>query len=228
MDKYCQFCPVAKAAEILCEKWVILVLRELMMGSTRFNDLRRGLPKISPTILSRRLKTLEEQGVIEKIQIQGTTYDYRLTQSGEELRPLILGFGEWGHRWAKNKINKEDMDAGFLLWDMRRRIKTEYFGNKRVVIHIEFTDQKKNDQYWWMIIDEGEIDLCFEDTGHEPDIVVITELKTMTDIWLGYLPVKTAINNQSLKMYGPAKHIRDITQWLGKSTFSDTQAVVSV
>lgn len=224
MDKYCQFCPVAKAAEILCEKWVILVLRELMMGSTRFNDLRRGLPKISPTILSRRLKTLEEQGVIDKIQIQGTSYDYCLTRSGEELRPIILGFGEWGHRWAKNKINKEDMDAGFLLWDMRRRINTDYFDNKHIVIHIEFTDQEKRDREWWMIIDEGNIDLCFEDTGHEPDVVMVTELKTMTNIWLGYTPVNSAIDDHSLKMYGSSDHVKNITKWLGKSSFAETEA----
>ena len=123
MEKYCQFCPVAKAAEILCEKWVILVLRELLMGSTRFSQLRKGLPRISPSILSRRLKTLEEQGVIVRYKrINGRSYEYRLTESGEELRPIILGFGIWGHKWAKNKITKEDLDAGFLLWDMRRRL----------------------------------------------------------------------------------------------------------
>ena len=170
MDRYCQFCPVAKAAEILCEKWVILILRELMMGSTRFNDLRRGLPKISPTILSRRLKSLEQQGVIRRDQQSDSgNFEYHLTTSGEELRPIILGFGSWGHRWAKNKITKDDLDAGFLLWDMRRRLNADYFNNERIVINIEFTDQKKSDRLWWMIIDQHEIEFFTQCLQHVPE-----------------------------------------------------------
>ena len=222
MDRYCQFCPVAKAAEILCEKWVILVLRELMMGSTRFNDFRRGLPKISPTILSRRLKTLEEQGVIARTPTSSKrNYEYHLTESGEELRSLILGFGTWGHRWAKNKITNDDLDAGFLLWDMRRRLNTDYFKQNRVVIHIEFTDQKKADRFWWMIVDQNEIDLCFEDTGHEPNIVITTTLPIMTQIWLGYRNVQTAIDKQEIKIVGTYSYVKNITKWLGCSTFAE-------
>ncbi len=223
MEKYCQFCPVAKAAEILCEKWVILVLRELMMGSTRFSEFRKGLPKISPSILSRRLKTLEEQGVITRKQIgKSSSYSYHLTKSGEELRPIILGFGTWGHRWAKNKITKDDLDAGFLLWDMRRRLNTEYFQDERVDIHIEFTDQKSSDRYWWMVIENHEIDLCFEDTGHEPDIVIITTLPVMTKVWLGYEPLKTMMSNQQLKILGSKKYVSNVAKWIGKSSFAES------
>ena len=221
MEKYCQFCPVAKAAEILCEKWVILVLRELMMGSTRFSQFRKGLPRISPSILSRRLKMLEEQSVIKRKQVKKSkSYSYHLTESGEQLRPIILGFGTWGHRWAKNKITKEDLDAGFLLWDMRRRLNTEYFQDQRVVIHIEFTDQKKADRYWWMVVENHEIDLCFEDTGHEPDIIIMTTLPVMTKVWLGYEPLKKMINNQQLKILGTKKHVTNIAKWIGKSSFA--------
>ena len=223
MEKYCQFCPVAKAAEILCEKWVILVLRELMMGSTRFGQLRQGLPKISPSILSRRLKALEEQGVILRCKkSESNGYEYHLTESGEELRPIVLGFGTWGHKWAKNKINSEDLDAGFLLWDMRRRLNIEYFQNKRVVIHIEFSDQNKRDRYWWMVIDNNEIDLCFEDTGHEPDITIITTLEVMTNIWLGYDKLETMKNNGKIKIFGPKQDVNNISKWIGKSTFADS------
>ncbi len=223
MEKYCQFCPVAKAAEILCEKWVILVLRELMMGSTRFSEFRKGLPKISPSILSRRLKTLEEQGVITRKQIgKSSSYSYHLTKSGEELRPIILGFGTWGHRWAKNKITKDDLDAGFLLWDMRRRLNTEYFQDERVDIHIEFTDQKSSDRYWWMVIENHEIDLCFEDTGHEPDIVIMTTLPVMTKVWLGYEPLKTMMSNQQLKILGSKKYVSNVAKWIGKSSFAES------
>ncbi|MFK7793735.1 MAG: winged helix-turn-helix transcriptional regulator [Gammaproteobacteria bacterium] len=221
MEKYCQFCPVAKAAEILCEKWVILVLRELMMGSTRFGQLRQGLPRISPSILSRRLKTLEEQGVILRCKKSASNgYEYHLTESGEELRPIVLGFGSWGHKWAKNKIDNEDLDAGFLLWDMRRRLNIEYFKNKRAVIHIEFSEQSSHDRYWWMVIDNNEIDLCFEDTGHEPDITIITTLETMTNIWLGYSKLETMIREDKMKIFGAKEHVNSVSKWIGKSTFA--------
>ena len=223
MEKYCQFCPVAKAAEILCEKWVILILREFMMGSTRFGQLRRGLPKISPSILSRRLKTLQEQGVILRSKKpDNNSYEYHLSESGEELRPIILGFGTWGHRWAKNKIKKEDLDAGFLLWDMRRRLNIEYFGNNRVVIYIEFSDQNKSDRYWWIVIENNEIDLCFEDTGHDPDIIIMTTLPVMTSVWLGYEKLKTVTNNGKMKMLGSKTHLKNVSQWIGRSTFAES------
>lgn len=223
MEKYCQFCPIAKAAEILCEKWVILVLRELMMGSTRFGQLRQGLPKISPSILSRRLKTLETQGVILRCKkYESNGYEYHLTESGEELRPIVLGFGTWGYKWAKNKINNEDLDAGFLLWDMRRRLNIEYFQNKRVVIHIEFLEQSSQDRYWWMVIDNNEIDLCFEDTGHEPDITIITTLETMTNIWLGYDKLEAMTRDGKMKIFGSKQHINNVSKWIGKSTFADS------
>ena len=223
MEKYYQFCPIAKAAEILCEKWVILILRELMMGSTRFGQLRHGLPKISPSILSKRLKMLEEQGIILRSKKSGNSgYEYHLTESGEELRSIVLGFGTWGHKRAKNKISSEDLDAGFLLWDMRRRLKVEYFKDKKFVIHIEFSEQSNRDRYWWMVIDNNEIDLCFEDTGHEPDITIITTLETMTNIWLGYEKLETMMRNGQMKIFGSKEHISNVSQWIGKSTFSDS------
>lgn len=222
MEKYCQFCPVAKAAEILCEKWVILVLRELMMGSTRFGQLRSGLPKISPSILSRRLKTLEEQSIIRRTKKTGSNgYDYHLTDSGEELRPIVLGFGMWGHKWAKNKLNNDDLDAGFLLWDMRRRLNSDFFQHERVVIHIEFSDQNSRDRYWWIVIENNEIDLCFEDTGHEPDIVIMTTLAVMTNIWLGYENLEKMRSNGKIKVLGSNKYTKNISQWIGKSTFAE-------
>ncbi len=223
MEKYCQFCPVAKAAEILCEKWVILVLRELMMGSTRFGQLRRGLPKISPSILSRRLKTLEDQGILERTKKpRGNSYEYNLTESGEQLRPIVLGFGSWGYKWAKNKITKEDLDAGFLLWDMRRRLNVEYFNKQRVVIHIEFNDQQSRDRYWWMVIDNNQIDLCFEDTGHEPDIVIITTLPVMTNVWMGYKKLASAIREGKMKILGSKIHVKNISEWIGRSSFAES------
>ncbi len=223
MEKYCQFCPVAKAAEILCEKWVILVLRELMMGSTRFGQLRSGLPKISPSILSRRLKTLEEQEIIVRSKKpESSGYEYYLTKSGEELRSIVLGFGAWGHKWAKNKISNDDLDAGFLLWDMRRRLNIEYFQGQRVVMHIEFSEQSSRDRYWWMVVDNNEVDLCFEDTGHEPDITIITTLEVMTNIWLGYDKLETIKRDGKMKIFGSKEHIKNVSQWIGRSTFADS------
>ena len=135
--------------------------------------------------------------------------------------PIVLGFGTWGHRWAKNKITNDDLDAGFLLWDMRRRLNAEYFADERVVINVEFTDQEKHDRFWWMVIENGEIDLCFEDTGHDPDIIITTTLSVMTQIWLGYEKLEAMIEKRKLKMLGSKKHLKNISKWIGKSSFAD-------
>ena len=105
---------------------------------------------------------------------------------------------------------------------MRRRLNVGYFGDERIVIHIEFTDQSKHDRYWWMVIDNGEIDLCFEDTGHDPDIIITTTLRTMTQVWLGYEKLTTMVEKRKMKMLGSKKHLKNISKWIGRSTFADS------
>src|SRR5437868_7501698 len=121
---YGQFCPVAMAAEVLCTRWTLVVLREMIAGSTRFNDLRRGVPRMSPALLSQRLKSLEQAGVISRVKAQGEPglFEYQLTPAGRDLQPLIEGFGVWGQRWVESRMTLQNLDPQLLMWDMRRNL----------------------------------------------------------------------------------------------------------
>src|SRR5262245_1915603 len=120
LGSYGQFCPVAMAAEVVCSRWTALVLRELMCGSTRFNDIRRGVPRMSPTLLSKRLKELERAGIVEIRATGSGTVEYHLTESGEDLRSVIMNLGIWGQRWVEAQVTLKNLDPSLLMWDMRR------------------------------------------------------------------------------------------------------------
>jgi DNA-binding HxlR family transcriptional regulator len=138
MKRYGQYCPIAKAAEVLTERWTLLLLRELLMGSSHYNELRRGMPLISPSVLAERLRTLEQYGLIECRRAKDSrSSEYRLTVAGAELRPLILAVGVWGQRWVRNRLTEQDLDAGLLMWDIHRNIQTEQLPAKRTVIYFE-------------------------------------------------------------------------------------------
>jgi len=155
MQSYGQFCPLAQATQILCERWTLLIVRELIAGSTRYSDLRKGVPLISPTLLSSRLKKLVEAGVI----VQNKKKTYSLTKAGTELRPIIELLGAWGHRWAISNLEKNDLDASLLMWDMRRSINPKVFPSHRVVVEFEFFDAPKGAKNWWLISENDQIDL---------------------------------------------------------------------
>src|SRR3990172_1670046 len=142
MKGYGQFCPVAKAAEVLGDRWTLLVVRELLCGSRHFNDLRRGVPLMSPSLLSQRLKQIERAGIIEREpdrqNKQGMVY--QLTAAGHELTPVVMMLGNWGKRWARSDLKREDLDPALLMWDMHRRLNTENLPTQRTVLQFEFRD----------------------------------------------------------------------------------------
>src|SRR6202035_2964477 len=135
---YNQFCPVAMAAEILCTRWTIVLLRELVAGSTRFNELRRGVPRMSPALLSKRLKDLEAAGIVERSQVAGDPdlHEYSLTAAGKDLRHVVEAIGEWGHRWVKTESSLESLDPNLLMWDIRRNIDTKPMPQRRSTIQV--------------------------------------------------------------------------------------------
>lgn len=140
MPDYGQFCTVARGAEVLGELWTPLVIRELLCGSRRFNEIRRGVPRMSQTLLTKRLRKLEELGIVLRKRCEAG-WEYQLTQAGEELRPLVVGLGHWGARWIGSRLKQDQMDAGFLMWDIRRFARIEEFpSDRRVVIQFHFTD----------------------------------------------------------------------------------------
>src|SRR5215475_8178941 len=165
---YWQFCPVAMAAEILCTRWTIVVLREMFAGSTRFNELRRGVPRMSPALLSRRLKELEEAGIIGRARTGADIGEYHLTESGRELQPLVEAFGIWGQRRIEAKLSLKHLDADLLMWDMRRSLNVTPMPTQRSVIEFVYPGLPAARRRYWLVVDPKDgVDLCKIDPGFE-------------------------------------------------------------
>jgi len=227
---YNQFCPVAMAAEVLCSRWTVVLLRELLAGSTRFNDLRRGLPRMSPALLSQRLKELEETGVVERRPVPGepAIHEYALTDAGRELQPLVESFGKWGQRWIPSKLSLEQLDASLLMWDMRRGLRFDPPPKRRLVIQFQYPDAPRRERNWWLIVSPDEpVDLCSIDPGHDVDLYVTSPLRTMTAIWMGLETVRNAREDNDLMLTGDRELISTMERWLGLSPFAPVERQVA-
>jgi DNA-binding HxlR family transcriptional regulator len=225
MKGYGQFCPIAKASEVLGERWTHLVIRELGAGSEAFNDLRRGLPQMSPTLLSARLKSLEAAGVVRRRK-SGKNVRYTLTEAGRELKPILLAMGTWGRRWVRNNPDNEVLDPGLLMWDIHRTMNVEYFGADCKVLLFEFGDYTSKFRRWWLVVKNGEVDVCMKDPGYEVDLQVLTDVKTLTGIWMGDISLNQAIRKRLLRLTGPTILKRDISKWLGANYFAQIKPAI--
>ena len=223
MKGYGQFCPVAKATELLGEKWTPLIVRELLCGEQSFNMLRKGVPLMSPSLLSSRLKTLEAAGVLVREKTERGV-SYRLTGAGEELRPIIEQLGVWGQRWARSDLSREDLDPSLLMWDMHRNIDTSYFGTDRKVLRFEYVDYPSKMRLWWLVVTGDNVDICLKDPGYDVDLFVQARLKTMTAIWIGDLSVSGAKRDKLIKVTGNAELNRRMAAWIGCSTLAGVKA----
>lgn len=217
---YGQFCPVSMASEILCTRWTTLVIRELLCGTTRFNDLRRGVPRMSPALLSKRLKELERAGIVEIRRPKKGVVEYRLSMAGEELRPVIMGIGSWGQRWVESQLSLRNLDPSLLMWDMRRNLKPEPLPPKRCTIQFQYPELPQAKQNWWLIVDAGAVDLCGFDPGFELDLLVTGSLKSMTAIWMGITKVRREIEAGNVELDGDPQIAKAMQQWLGLSPFA--------
>ena len=227
---YRQFCPVAMAAEILCTRWTVLVLRELEAGSRRFNDLRRGLPRMSPALLSQRLKELEAANVISRnpSATEPGVFEYHLTAAGRELEPLVQGFGIWGQRWIDAELSLQHLDAPLLMWDIRRNINPDPMPARRVVVQFQYRDLPANQRSWWLLVDrEADIDLCAIDPGFDVDLYVSTDLRTMTAIWMGADTVRAALRAERLLLTGDRQLAANVETWLSLSPFAKERKLAS-
>lgn len=227
---YNQFCPVAMAAEIIGTRWTLLVLREMIMGSRRFNELRRGVPRMSPALLSKRLKDLESAGIITRHPVKGEpgSFDYRLTDAGRDLRPVIEAIGLWGQRWVETVATLDNLDPNLLMWDIRRNIDPTPMPPRRNTIQVIFNDLKKAQQNWWLVVEPGqEIDLCSVDPGFDVDLYLSTDLRTMTEIWMGYTTIARAKQQGRLTPTGSRKLEADMGIWLKLSSFAKVKKLVA-
>jgi len=222
---YGQFCPIAKACEALGERWTMLLIRELLCGSRRYNDFKRGLPLISPTMLSQRLSTLLERGLIErKHSNDQKSWEYHLTQAGRELEPIVMSLGEWGARWVRSQMSKNDLSVELLMWDMRRTINCAALPQRRTVLHFEFKDLDKKFNNWWMLAENNIIDLCIDDPGFDSDVTFVSDLRTMTQLWLGDTTLSEARSSGKLDVSGSSTLTRNIPKWLVFSGFSSIKS----
>lgn len=220
---YRQFCPVAMAAELLCTRWTIVLLREMVAGSTRFNDLRRGVPRMSPALLSQRLRDLEAAGVVMRgpSARDPSIQEYRLTPAGLELAPIIEAFGMWGQRRIDKEVSLQHLDAQLLMWDMRRNLDTKPMPTRRSVIQFIYPEQAANDRSWWLVVEPGEeVDLCMVDLGFDVDLYVTVDLRTMTAIWMGHDSVRAATGGGRMTLTGDQALASKMQLWLGLSPFA--------
>ncbi|WP_299446392.1 helix-turn-helix domain-containing protein [uncultured Phycicoccus sp.] len=224
MIDYGQFCTVARGAEVLCDRWTPLVLRELLCGSTHFNEIRRGVPRMSPSLLAKRLRTLEEFGVVRRTE-RGRATSYELTAAGEELRPVVLALGHWGARWIGSRLSPNHLDAGFLMWDIRRFARVaEFPRDRRVVVHFRLPDAADREREWWLVVEDGVADLCRDDPGHDLDVVVHSSLRALTEVWTGDRTPEQVLLTREVRLDGAPGDVRSVWAWLGTSGFAPTRA----
>lgn len=217
---YGQFCPVAMAAEIVCTRWTALILRELLCGSHRFNDIRRGVPRMSPTLLSKRLKELTHAGIVETRRSPDNVAEYHLTQAGEDLRDFVMMLGLWGHRWIETQQSLQKLDPTLLMWDMRRNLDPTPMPPRRSTIRFHFPEMAAARQKYWLVVEGSEVDLCYADPGFEIDLYVQASLRCMTAIWMGITSVRAEIDAGRVELDGDPLLARSIQQWLGLSPFA--------
>ncbi|MBB3175170.1 DNA-binding HxlR family transcriptional regulator [Endobacter medicaginis] len=213
---YNQFCPVAKACELLQPRWTLLVLCEMWSGSTRFNDIHRGVPGMSPTLLSRRLKEMEAHGLIRH-----DATGYHSTAMARKLEPIVRDLGRWAHGNIDCEVSLRDLDSRLLMWNVRRKIDPGQFPGRRCVVQFTFPEQPAADRDYWLIARPGcETDLCVSDPGFAVDLFVESSLKTLTGVWMGWAPLRPALDRGDIYVCGDAALKGSIERWLVLSSFA--------
>ena len=223
---YGQFCPVSMASEVLCSRWTTLVVRELLCGSTRFSELRRGVPKMSPALLSKRLKELEQSGVVTTSRKRRGVVEYHLSEAGEELRPLIIGLGNWAQRWMESRLSLKNLDPSLLMWDMRRNLNAARLPSRRCTIQFLYPEILAAQKSWWLVVENGNADLCNFDPGYELDLLVRGSLRSMTAIWMGLTTVRREADAGELDIEGDPVIAQSMQEWLGLSGFATIPRMV--
>ena len=220
MKGYGQFCPIAQAAEVLTERWTPLVIRELaLVGSRRFNEIQRGVPLMSSSLLTKRLRQLEEAGIVERRPREGGHgTEYRLTPAGEELGPVVAQIGIWSERWLRRPILEQTPDTGLLMWWMRGTVRSDALPAGRTVIHFRFAGAPEKLRYFWLVLPEA--DLCLSDPGFGVDVTVRSDARTRTAVWMGDAGLAAALSRRAIELEGPRDLVRSFPKWFGLHPFA--------
>ncbi|AOS43262.1 putative HTH-type transcriptional regulator YybR [Lacunisphaera limnophila] len=212
--RYQQFCPLAKAAEVLGERWTILIVHELLLGTRRYRDFQRALTRLSPSLLTKRLNQLVDFGLVTRTTAPGQPHpEYELTAAGLELRPIVKGLSRWGMKWARGQMRDDELDVHLLMHDYTRRIDTKHLPAGRTILAFVFPGLPKYG-HWWIVIDgPKERELCVHNPGGTPDLLFRTDVRTLTEIWAGDTELAAARKCGRLQLTGDPKLIRSLPRW---------------
>ena len=217
---YGQFCPIAMAAELLATRWTMVVLSEMLSGSTRFNEIRRGVPRMSTALLSKRLRELERAGVVSR-----RSGEYLLSASGRDLAPIVQGLGRWALKWVDSDFSLANLDVRLLMWNIRRNLKPDPMPHRRVVVEFRFPELPADQGRYWLIVAPGEpVDLCSLDPGHDIDLLVTAELRGMTAAWMGLSDFEAELGAGRIGLDGDPTLSRSFSRWIGRSGLAESLA----
>lgn len=218
---YGQYCPLALAAEVLCERWTLLVISRVIDGCTRFNEIHRGVPKISASLLSQRLEQLEYAGLIVRRPLEsGRGHAYELTDAGRDLDPIIMSLAAWGQKWARD-MEQEDLDPAFLAWSMHTRIDVKAMPAARTVIEFEFSGTHKGLSRFWLVVQDRKVDMCLKHPRFDVDLTVRAEIRRFVEAWRGFRDLRTEIRDGHIRLEGPTEHCKALPDWLMLSGLAD-------
>ena len=213
-QSYGQYCPLALAVELLCQRWTLLVLSRLLDGCTRFNEIHRGVPRMSPSLLSQRLAELEKAGLVRsRRRSDGPGKEYAVTEAARELDPVVDHLAVWGHRWARDMVD-DDLDPAFLVWSMHLRLDTETMPAGRTVIEFKFSGAPTDCRQFWLINRDGEVEMCLKDPELEVDLLVTAPLRTFVEAWRGFRDMREEIAAGRIKLFGSTDHCSRFPDWL--------------
>ncbi|TRW45740.1 winged helix-turn-helix transcriptional regulator [Georgenia yuyongxinii] len=223
MRSYGQYCPVARAAEVLGDRWTVLIVRELTFGVDRFNELQRCLPGISRSVLAERLRHLERLGLIERTEhLTAPHVTYSLTPAGQDLRPVLRSLGEWAARWAFGDPDPRELDPDLLMRWISRHVAAADLPARRVVLEFQVTARRP--RRYWLLLESAEVSLCLRDPGFDTDVTVTAEVGALYDVYLGRRTLRAVMRDDLVTLTGPLPLVRAFPQWFTWSDFAPTIA----
>jgi DNA-binding HxlR family transcriptional regulator len=225
MWEYGQYCPIARATEILADRWTLLIVRELLDGVQHFNELDRSLPGVSRALLVERLRRLEQTGVIVRRLHPRRTVEYHLTPAGRELQRIIDILGGWGARWAFGDPRRSELNPVLLLWWMRRHVRRDRLPQQRVVVEFDFLRARSGT--YWLIFNRSDVSLCLQHPRFEVDLRVRADIATLYRVWLGRENFGDALAKRQIRFDGPPSLVRAFPRWFAWSPMSKTVRAAS-
>jgi len=214
-NSYGQYCPLALAAELLCRRWTVLVISRVIDGCKTFSEIHRGVPRISPSLLSTRLSELEDAGLLKRVKRRNGTdkHYYELTEAGRDLEDLIMQMAVWGQKWSRDMEN-DDLDPGFLAWSMHTRIDVNAMPPGRTVMQFDFSGAPADCRRFWLVCDDGAVDICLKDPGYSPDLFIEADLRLFTETWRGFRDLPAEIRARRIRLSGPKELRQAFPDWL--------------